>query len=302
MTGTLSWWWLPLFLSVLTLSIGPGVVFYHRILTHKSAKISPWVEYPLVVLASPAGTPVGWVGNHRHHHQVTDRFADPHSPNRHGFWVAQAGWYLHTKSTFLSVVYAFAGPFRMVFDAFWRPRTGMDHAHLAKDINAVPFYRWLSRPGPYGAVVLTYFAVVIALPVWLFGLAVIPILYLTMVAFYWLGDGVNTLCHMYGHRPFRTKDESTNLAWLAAISFGEGYHHNHHAFPTSIRTDLLPGQIDAMYLFCRALERLGLASNLRQPSLQQLLDRVQEPEARRRLEKRAEREGLVLATSSPGAA
>jgi fatty-acid desaturase len=299
MTGAVSWWWLPLYLTVLTLAIGPGVVFYHRILTHKSARISPWVEYPLVVLASPAGTPVGWVGNHRYHHQVTDKAADPHAPGQHGFWVAHAGWYLHTTSTFLSVVYSFAGPLRMAFDAFWRPRTGMDHAHLAKDLDAVPFYRWLSRPGPYGAVVLTYFTLIYGLSLWLFGFAALPILYAITVVYYWLGDGVNSLCHLYGKRPFRSRDESTNLAWLAAISFGEGFHHNHHVFPTSVRAGLLPGQIDVMYLFCRGLERVGLASDLRQPTLQQLLERVEDPDARRRLERRAQREGLVLTASGP---
>src|SRR4029077_3335034 len=111
---------------------------------------------------------------------------------------------------------------------------------------------------------------------------------------YSLGDGVNSLCHLYGRRPFRSRDESTNLAWLAFLSFGEGFHHNHHVFPTSIRTGLVPGQIDMTYVFCRALERVGLASDLRQPSLTQLLDRVEDPAARRRLDRRAAREGLVL--------
>jgi fatty-acid desaturase len=291
MTGTVSWWWLPLYVTAMTALIAPGVVFYHRILTHKAARISPWVLYPAVLLASPMGTPVGWVGNHRYHHQVTDKVADPHAPGHHGFWVAHAGWYLHTTSTFLSVLYSFAGPFRMVFDAFWRPRAGMDHAHLARDLSEVPFYRWLSRPGPFAAVVLTYFMVVYGSGVALFGLAVLPVLYVVNVAYYWLGDGVNSLCHRYGRRPFRSRDESTNLAWLAALSLGEGFHHNHHVFPTSIRAGLLPGQIDVMYLICRALERVGLASDLRQPTLVQLLDRVEDPAARRRLERRAQLEG-----------
>jgi stearoyl-CoA desaturase (delta-9 desaturase) len=291
-TGVVSWAWLPLFLLALSTPIALGVVFYHRILTHRSARISPLIEYPLVVMASPAGTPIGWVGNHRYHHQVTDQPADPHAPGHHGFWVAHAGWYLHTTSTTLSVLYTFAGPFRTVFDAFWRPRTGMDHAHLAKDLYGVPFYRWLSRPGPYAGVVLTHVTVMFALTAWLFGLAALPILYVITVAYYALGDWVNSLCHRYGRRPFRSRDESTNLAWLAAITMGEGFHHNHHVFPTSVRAGVLPGQIDTMYLFCRALERLGLASNLRQPTLEQLLARVEDPGARRRLEARAIRRVL----------
>jgi fatty-acid desaturase len=294
MTGILSWWWLPAYLLVVSLMVTMGVVFYHRILTHRAARISPWIEYPLVVMASPAGTPVGWVGNHRHHHQVTDKPADPHSPVQHGFWVAHAGWYLKTTSTALSVIYSFAGPFRMIFDAFWRPRTGMDHAHLAKDVAAVPFYRWMSRPGPYAAVVLTHVAVTHAVVVVLFGLAALPILYVVNVSYFLLGDGVNSLCHRYGRQPFRSRDESTNLTWLAAITLGEGFHHNHHVFPTSVRTDLIPGQIDVSYLFCRALARVGLASNLRQPSIDQLLAKVEDPQARARLEARAARTGELI--------
>jgi len=275
MIASVSWWWLPLWMFVLSAPVAMGVaLMYHRVLTHRAAIVSPWIAYPLVAAAAPAGPPTGWVGNHRHHHRVTDTAADPHAPVAHGFWVAHAGWYLGTSSAWLSAIYSVGGPLRMVFDAFWRPRTGMGHAHLARDVDAVPFYRRLSRPGPYAAVVLAHAGVTWLLTWWLFGPWALPALYVLQVGYFFVGDGVNSFAHRFGKRPFRTKDQSTNLTWLAAVTAGEGWHHNHHVFPTSIRAGLLPGQIDLAYSFCRILERAGLARDLRVPTAEQIRHRL----------------------------
>lgn len=298
-TGVLSWGWLPVFLLVISAPVALGVaLMYHRVLTHRAAVISPWVAYPLVAIAAPAGPPVGWVGNHRRHHQVTDQPDDMHSPAQHGFWVAHSGWYLGTHNALISAAYSVGGPLRMVFDAFRRPRTGMDHAHLAPDVTTVPFYRWLSRPAPYALVVLGHVVVTWGLALWWFGAWSLPLLYALQVGYFFVGDAVNSLGHRFGRRPFRCRDASTNLAWLAALTAGEGFHHGHHVFPTSVRSGVLPGQIDLAYLFARGLERVGLAHSLREPTIEQILDRlVDERQRDRIMRSRREDARVPLATS-----
>src|SRR5439155_21663494 len=81
---------------------------------------------------------------------------------------------------------------------------------------------------------------------------------------------VNSICHIYGTRPFRTNDQSTNNWGVALIALGEGWHHNHHAFPTSARHGLLPGQIDPSHALIRALAAAGLARDLRLPTAEQI--------------------------------
>ena len=85
-----------------------------------------------------------------------------------------------------------------------------------------------------------------------------------------LGDAVNSLLHLVGDQPWDSQDSSRDNWLLAALTFGEGWHNAHHAFPTSIRCGLRPGQIDMLYLITRGLERLGLASDLRLPSEEKL--------------------------------
>ncbi len=274
----LSWWWLPVWMFALAAPVALGVsLMYHRVLTHRSAVISPLVAYPLVAIAAPAGTPVGWIGNHRHHHRVTDTADDPHSPGEYGFWYAHAGWYLGVRSVPVCILYSVAGPIRMLFDAWWRPRTGMEFAHLARDVARDPFYRWLSRPGPYAAVVVSHVLITWSLTWLLFGPWALVVLYALQVGYFVLGDAVNSWTHLHGDRPFRSDDHSGNVAWLALLTAGDGWHHNHHVFPTSIRHGLLPGQVDPSYGFCRGLQRLGLASDLREPSPEMLRARLVNP-------------------------
>lgn len=263
------------FLVAISAPVAFGVtVMYHRVLTHRSARISRWIAYPLVTVAAPAGTPVGWVGNHRHHHRTTDTVDDPHSPTHRGLWVAHAGWYLGTDRPWLCALYSVGGPLRMVFDACWRSRTGQEYAHLAPDVAADPYYRRLGRPGPYALVVLGQVAVTWGVAFAVFGWWALPGLYVLQVAYYAVGDGVNSLTHRFGRRPLRSDDDSTNLAWLAALTAGDGFHQNHHVFPWSIRHGLLPGQIDLAHGFVRALAAVGLASHLREPRPEAVLERL----------------------------
>lgn len=254
-------------LLFVTWAAGLGVTLaYHRVLTHRAAKLTRPLAYFFVTFGSPAGTPVQWVGNHRHHHAVTDTPKDEHSPRHYGFWVAQAGWYLHTQSTALSVLYTFAGPLRMLFDAFWRPRTNQQYAHLARDIAKDPYYRFLSTPFGYALVQLTYLFGTYGLTLLLFGLRYTLGLAALHVVFYAIGDLVNSAGHLWGTRPFATRDNARDSWWLGLLAFGDGYHNGHHAFPSSIRSGFQPGQLDSTWLWCRLFEQLGLARDLRVPS------------------------------------
>ncbi len=274
-------WFIP-FALIQYLGIGLGVgLVYHRVLVHRAAKMHRALAFPLVAWVLPAGTPVQWVGNHRHHHGCTDRPLDAHSPVQHGFWVAHAGWYLERSEPWICALYSLAGPLRILFDAFWRPRSNQQHIHLARDIEADPFYAFVSRPVPYATLMFTHLAMSWLGAYALFGLWALPLLYLQQTSYFLLGDSVNSLLHMYGEQHWETTDSSRDHPLLAALTFGEGWHNGHHAFPNSIRCGLLPDQVDVLYLIARGLERIGLMSDLRLPDESALAARRSRPRPKR---------------------
>jgi stearoyl-CoA desaturase (delta-9 desaturase) len=248
--------------------VGLGVVLgYHRVLTHRACTLHPLVEKALITLACPAGTPVQWIGNHRHHHAVSDTPDDQHSPVQYGFWTAHAGWYLETRKTLPAILYTFAGPARMLFDAFWRPRTNQQHVHLAKDVADDRYYAFLSTKLGYALVMLTYLAVLYAGTWALFGIDALPWTVAAHVFTYAAGDLVNSACHgKHGRARWASGDESRNLWLLGVVALGDGFHNGHHAFPSSVRCGFGAAEPDAAYWIARALEALGLARDLKTPS------------------------------------
>lgn len=281
-----SYGWLALLFFFMNFVVIVGVgLFYHRILTHRAAKVNRFVQYFFVSWALPAGTPIQWVGNHRHHHQVSDQVEDAHSPVHHGFWVAHAGWYIYSTNALLCALYTLGGPIRMIFDAFWRPRTNQEWAVLAKDIAADPFYAWVSKPAPYAFMVLLHLVLTWGLVYWGWGLYGLIALYILQTAYFVFGDAVNSLLHMVGDQPFKSGDQSRNSYFLGLLTWGEGFHNTHHAFPASVKVGLLPWQLDIAYEFCRLLEKLGLASDLRVATPKQMLERLQDERYRPYIEK-----------------
>lgn len=267
-------WFIALALAqYLGILLGVGLV-YHRILVHRAGKMHPVLAYPLVAWVLPAGTPVQWVGNHRHHHRTTDRPDDAHSPVQHGFWVAHAGWYIGRTEPLLCALYGLAGPFRILFDAFWRPRTNQEHIHMSRDIAEDPFYAFISQPLPYAALMFGHLALSWLVAYALFGVWALPLVYLQQTSYFLFGDAVNSILHMYGDQHWESGDCSRDHALLAALTFGEGWHNGHHAFPNSIRAGLMPGQVDMLYLIARGLERVGLMSDLRLPEPGELEGRL----------------------------
>lgn len=244
------------------LAIGLGI---HRMLAHRALQLPKWLEYPIIMLSLPAGTPVQWVGNHRFHHVHADEQEDPHSPHVSGFWFAHVGWYLGTKNISLCVIYALAGPLRMIFDGLWRPRTNQQYNDLAKDISCDPFYAWLSRPVPYMIMLWLHVAVVFGLAYYLAAWVGCGAMWLLLAFMYNICDAVDSVAHLWGSRPYQQPDFSCNNSWLAILTLGEGWHANHHAFPHSARHGLLLGQFDWTWQTIKFLRWARLATNVRLP-------------------------------------
>ena len=248
--GTLHWHDLVVLALTYTLS-GLGVtVGYHRLFTHRSFKTTRALRALLAVLGSTAveGPVTEWVATHRKHHQFSDRPGDPHSPH-----VDQvAGW----RGALRGLVHAHVG-------WMFRGQDMANPARYAKDVLADRDLRFISRTFPLWVVVG------LALPFGL-GVALTGSFRGGLTGLLWGGAvrvlvlhhatfSINSLCHFFGRRPFATGDESRNLAWLAPIAFGEAWHNNHHAFPTSARHGLGRRQFDPSSWLISGLERCHLA-------------------------------------------
>lgn len=273
--------WFVFFIIVMTWFIATGVgLFYHRILTHGACKPNKLLAYLFVTIAAPAGTPIQWVGNHRWHHKVTDTEEDHHSPQIHGFWVAHAGWYLGTSNKLLCFLYSIAGPLRILFDAFWRPRTNQEFVGFAGDIARDPYYEWLSRPLPYAFALIGHVFFVWTFVLYHWGWWAGAILYVIQVSYFVIGDSVNSINHLWGEAPFNSGDNSRNVSSMRFVSAGESFHNNHHAFPGSANCGLLPNQFDLNYVSARFFEKLGLMTDIRTPTKEQLIAKAKTQQVR----------------------
>jgi stearoyl-CoA desaturase (delta-9 desaturase) len=248
--GTLHWHDLVVLAITYTLS-GLGItVGFHRLFTHRSFKTSRPVRALLAVLGSMAveGPVIEWVATHRKHHRFSDHDGDPHSPH-----VDHApGW----RGALRGLGHAHLG-------WMFRGKDMANPARYAKDLLADRDLRFISRTFPLWVVAG------LALPFGL-GIALTGSLAGGLTALLWGGAvrvfllhhvtfSINSLCHFFGRRPFATGDESRNLAWLAPLAFGEAWHNNHHAFPTSARHGLGRHQADPSAWFIAALARAHLA-------------------------------------------
>src|SRR5581483_653758 len=218
-------------------SLGIGIG-YHRLLTHRGYKVPKPVEYFLTVCRALAleGGPISWVATHRIHHAFTDREGDPHSP-RDGAWWSHMGWIIRGEG-------------------FHNKTAGL--SRYAPDLAKDRFYVWLTHWHWVTQVALGLILLAIGgWPYVMWGVFV-------RVVFSWHATWfVNSAAHIWGSRRFETKDDSTNLWWVALISFGEGWHNNHHAYPAAARHGLAWYEIDVNWYGIRVLQLLGLAKNVR---------------------------------------
>jgi stearoyl-CoA desaturase (Delta-9 desaturase) len=243
---------------VMYVPVGLGVtVGFHRLLTHRAFKTYPWMRGLWAILGtmSVEGPVISWVADHRKHHAYSDRLGDPHSPHvDHG-----GGW-------------------RGALRGLWHAHLGwlFDHAQrgarerYAPDLVADPVVSFVDRTFvlwslvglaiPFGLGVLIGGTVAAGLEAMLWAGAV-RIFILHHVTY-----SINSLCHFFGRRRFATDDESHNLFWLAPFSFGEAWHNNHHAFPTSAFHGLARREIDLSGLTIAAMERAGLVWDVQRVS------------------------------------
>jgi stearoyl-CoA desaturase (delta-9 desaturase) len=248
--GALRWPDVVVLAITYTLS-GLGItVGFHRLFTHRSFKTTRTVRLTLAVLGSMAveGPVIEWVATHRKHHNFSDQQGDPHSPH-----VDHApGW----RGELRGLAHAHVG-------WMFRGRDMANPARYARDLLADRDVRFVSATFPLWVVV--GLAVPFGLGVALTGTVVgglTGLLWGGVVRVFLLHHAtfsINSLCHYFGRRPFATRDRSSNLAWLAPLSFGEAWHNNHHAFPTSARHGLGSRQLDPGAWLITALERCHLA-------------------------------------------
>jgi stearoyl-CoA desaturase (delta-9 desaturase) len=249
-SGLLHWSDL-LVLAVTYVPIGLGVtVGFHRLLTHRSFKTTRSVRAALAALGSAAveGPVISWVADHRKHHAFSDQEGDPHSPHvGHGRGLAGSmRGLLHAHLGWLFV------------------HTGRgSKARYAPDLLGDPLMRLIDRT------FLVWVLAGLAVPFGL-GVAIGGSVTAGLTGLLWGGGvrifvlhhvtySINSLCHFFGRRRFATDDHSRNLGWLALLTFGENWHNNHHAFPTSARHGLRRSELDLSALVILGLERLGLA-------------------------------------------
>jgi stearoyl-CoA desaturase (Delta-9 desaturase) len=237
-------------LAVGYLLAGLGItVGYHRLLTHRAFQTHKPLEYTFAVLGSAAlqGSVLDWVSDHRKHHAHTDEEGDPHSPHvghgsgLKGLWHAHTGWLFETHGQ-------------------------ADYRKYARDLLEDPGMKRITKLFP----LITLLALGLpAVAGWLAhgGVegAVRGLVWGGLVRAFLLHHvtwSINSVCHFFGRRRFQVDDHSTNVAWLSLISFGESWHHNHHAFPRSAVHGLRRREIDPSAWVIGALERVGLAWNV----------------------------------------
>lgn len=252
---------------------GQGInLCYHRCLTHRSFRLTPWVEHLFTILAvcCMQDAPARWVAHHRRHHQHSDDNEDPHSPRRGRFW-SHAGW-LFVDNPEVHSMSALLG--------------------YSRDILEDPFYFWLERRWNWIWIYLGH-----ALLFFLAGTAASLALgaenraaalatgasilvwgvFVRTVVVWHITWSVNSLTHLAGYRNYETSDDSRNNWLVALLTVGEGWHNNHHHDPTSASNQRRWWEFDVTYWEVCLLALLGLASDIVPPKDQRA--RRREPTA-----------------------
>jgi len=234
-------------LTVMGITVG-----FHRMLTHQGFETHPWVKGFFLILGCMAfeGSPNDWASTHIKHHAHSDKKGDPHSPLE-GFWHSHFGWLFH-RSNFADV---------------------KEYApHLLED----PVVQFVNK----------------YTPLWMALSLLIPGLIGGWSGFIWGGLvriflvnhvtwSVNSICHCFGARPFEVHDESRNEWVVGLLAFGEGWHNNHHAFPSSAFHGLKWWQFDLSGLTIRGMEKMGLIWNVERVSAEAIEQKERKAEGMR---------------------
>ncbi|MBN8739988.1 MAG: acyl-CoA desaturase [Lysobacterales bacterium 69-70] len=222
--------------------------FYHRYFSHRTFRTTRGVQFlfALIGAACVQRGPLWWAAHHRHHHRHADTARDPHAPGVHGFLWSHAGWFLTPR--------AFATDLSRVRDlAVYPELRWLDRYDIAVPVGlAAALYglgclleRWAPGLETSGAQLL----------VWGFAISTVVLFHATVT--------INSLAHRFGSRRFDTADDSRNNVWLALLTFGEGWHNNHHFFPGTARQGFRWWEIDLSWYGLRVLALLGLVRDLK---------------------------------------
>lgn len=224
----LCWW--------VAASWGIGIA-YHRLLTHRGFTTSTWMTRVLATcgtLGLQSG-PITWVTTHRIHHAFTETDKDPHSPRNGTYW-SHIGW---------------------IFRGTAQNQSEATKQRYSPDLMKDPYLRFLDN---------YYYVTTLVLAVGLFAIGGWTMVVWAIVLrialswhFTWL---VNSATHLWGSRRFETRDDSRNNGFVAAVTFGEGWHNNHHAFPRSAKHGFTWREFDVNWVQIRILETLGLVDNV----------------------------------------
>ncbi len=264
--GWLSWVDVLLLVGFYALTAIGITIGYHRYFTHGSFKAGRATKIALAITGSMAlqGSIRQWVADHRKHHKYSDEVGDPHSPWRFGttpravakgLYYAHVGWLFDEQQSTIEK---------------WAPDIKAD-----KDLEAVS--RW------FPAIV----AASLLLPAVLGGLITWSWVG-ALTAFFWAGLlrialvhhitwSINSICHVFGKRPFNSRDMSSNVWWLSVPSLGESWHNLHHAEPTAARHGVFKGQIDPSAVIIRGMERARLVHDVRWPKPERIVGKLVDP-------------------------
>jgi fatty-acid desaturase len=245
-----SWWNLAVAVFLYWMATGLGISMgYHRLHTHRSYRVARAIEYFFAICGALTleGGPIFWVAIHRLHHQKSDQPGDPHSP-RDGAWWAHMGWILFGETNHNNT--------RVM-------------SKYAPDLAKYRFYVWLNNYHwlPIIALAALLFAIG-GVPMVLWGVCLRVVIGLHAT---WL---VNSATHMWGTQRFATCDDSRNNWWVALITFGEGWHNNHHAHPSSARHGLAWYELDHSWILINILSRVGLVKSMQAATLSSLAGRA----------------------------
>lgn len=218
---------------------------YHRLLTHRSFQVPKWLEYIITTIGVLAlqGGPIFWVAGHRQHHaHPEDEVKDPYSARR-GFWWSHMLWLVLQRKEFFE------------YETYKR---------YAPDIDRDPYYRWLNQ---YFLLLQIPLALLLyAVGGWSFVIWGVFVRAVVLWHSTWL---INSATHMFGYQAYEVEDGSRNLWWAAILTYGEGWHNNHHAQPHVAPAGRKWWEIDVTWWAIRTLQAVGLAKKVIMPPQQQ---------------------------------
>ncbi|MBS0189706.1 MAG: fatty acid desaturase [Phycisphaerales bacterium] len=253
------WMYVWILLGMVALTSLGITVGFHRLCTHKSFRTPPLIRYLLAAAGSMAaqGPVIRWCAEHRKHHQHSDTEHDPHSPHmgRRGSW--GQGLASTLRGAFHAHLGWLLGPASKGLGKYSRDLK-RDRAIALADRQFIPWVIFgLAFPAALAGLLSMSWTGVMLGFLWGGLVRVLLVHHIT-----W---SVNSICHLWGTRPFESRDQSRNNAIVGILAMGEGWHNNHHAFPTSARHGLRWWELDASYWLIRSLKAVGLASDIRKP-------------------------------------